>query len=106
ERERQFADLVEEQGAALGEFDAAKLAGVGAGEGSLLVAKEFVLQERFGNGRAIDSHERALRPGGELMDGAGEKLLAGSTLAEDQHRGVGRRHPLNLQKGLFQAFAR
>ena len=37
----QVADLVEEEGAAVGQFEAADLAADRAGEGALLVAEEF-----------------------------------------------------------------
>ena len=44
--QRQLADLVEEEGAALGELEAARLPAVGAGEGPFLVAEELVLDQR------------------------------------------------------------
>ena len=41
EFERDIADFVEEQGAAVGHFETANFLGEGAGEGSAFVAKEF-----------------------------------------------------------------
>src|SRR6185369_13491715 len=51
---RHLADLVEEQRAAIREFEAA-LAPIGrTGERALLVAEDFALQQRFRNRRAVD----------------------------------------------------
>ena len=47
DRRAHFADLVEKQRALMGCFELASLAVGGAGEGSLLVAEEFALQERL-----------------------------------------------------------
>src|SRR5262249_9313336 len=44
--ERQIADLVEEQRAAVGELEASDLAGVGAGERALVVAEQLALEQR------------------------------------------------------------
>ena len=47
ERERQLADLVEEQGAAVGLLEQAGLARDGAGEGAALVAEQLALGQRL-----------------------------------------------------------
>ena len=44
----------------------------------------------------MHGHERALGALAGLVDHLGEKFLAGPGLAEEQHRGVGRRHRANL----------
>ncbi len=44
--ERQLADLVEEERAAVGDLEAAERALDGAGEGALLVAEQLALDER------------------------------------------------------------
>jgi len=85
----QFADFVEEEGAALREFDFADFAIAGAGEGAAFVTEEFVFEERVGNGGAIESDERLLAAMRKLMDGAGEEFLAGAAFAEKQNGGVG-----------------
>src|SRR5580658_3926027 len=55
---RNLADLVEEEGAAVGELEASRLARYGAGEGSALVAEELALDELLGNRGAVDLDER------------------------------------------------
>ena len=51
---RDFADLIEEDGAAVGGLEAALVVGHGAGEGALDVAEEFGLQQRLGQRAAVD----------------------------------------------------
>ena len=48
------ADFIEKQRALVGEFEFARLAGGGSGEGSFFVTEEFALQKIFGNGGAVD----------------------------------------------------
>ena len=58
--ERHVADLVEEEGAAVGLLEAAPVAPlVRAGEGALLVAEQLALEERLGQRGAVDRHEGA-----------------------------------------------
>ena len=45
-----FADFVQQQGAAVGEFEAADAAFGGAGERALLVAENFAFHQRFRDG--------------------------------------------------------
>jgi hypothetical protein len=86
----QVADLVEEQGAAVGVLDLADGLLAGAGEGALLVAEELALEQRVGNGRAVDRHHALAGAGAQLVHGAGEALLAGARGAEEQGRDVRR----------------
>ena len=51
DRERQLADLVEEQRAAVGPLEAARPLAVGAGEGAALVAEQLGLEQRLGDAR-------------------------------------------------------
>ena len=90
-RQRHVADLVQEQGAAVGELELALLGGVGAGEGALDVAEELGLDQGLRQGGAIDGDEAPPRAFREPVQGARHQLLAGAGLAQDQHRGVGRR---------------
>ena len=83
--ERQLADLVEKQRAAVGELEPSLLQAERAGERALLVAEELGLEQRLGQRRAVDRHER---PGGAravAVHGARDELLAGAALAADQH---------------------
>ncbi len=52
-------DLVEEERALVRELEAAGPALERAGERALLVAEDLALEERLGNGRAVDGDERA-----------------------------------------------
>ncbi len=87
--ERQVADLVEEQRAAVGQLDPPEPPLVRAGEGSLLVAEDLGLEQRIGNGRAADGLERPRLPTAQVVNGAGGHFLAGARGPEDQHRDVG-----------------
>ena len=91
-RQRHIADFVEEEGAPLGQFEAAAPGGNGTGEGPLLVTEQLALEQLRRNGAAVDGHEGARASGGQLVDGASHHLLAGSGLTEDQYVGVGLGH--------------
>ena len=82
---RHVADLVEEEGAAVALLELADAAAVSAGEGALLVAEQLALQQVLRDGGAVEGQERSLSAGAVLVDGAGDKLLAGATLPGDQH---------------------
>ena len=49
--QRHLADFVEEDRAAVGQFELARLVAVGAGEAALDVAEQLRLEERFGQAR-------------------------------------------------------
>ena len=84
----QGVDLVEEQGAALGLGDQPLAVVAGVGEGAPDMAEQLVLEQGVWKRPAIDRHERPACAGAEIVDGAGEQLLAGARLAGDQNRGV------------------
>ena len=56
--ERQLADLVEEDRAAVGQLEAAGLRRVRAGEGAALAAEQLALDQRRRQRRAVDDDER------------------------------------------------
>ncbi len=78
---RQFADLVQEERAALGQLDAPLALDVGAGEGPLLVAEEFALQQVLRDGAAVDRDEGPVFAAAQRVDGPGRQLLAGAAFA-------------------------
>ena len=88
----QLADLVEEQRAAVGQFELPELLAHGPGERPLFVPEQRRLDELRGDGRQVHGHERAVGAPGLAVDHPREQLLAGSALAQDEHRGVQRRH--------------
>ncbi len=57
--QRNVADLIEKNGAFVGEFEAANFLADRAGEGAALVAEKFAFQQAAGNGGAIDFDEGA-----------------------------------------------
>ncbi|MNQ75336.1 hypothetical protein D3C85_901260 [compost metagenome] len=94
--QRQLADLVEEQGAAVGGLDQAGPSGGGAGEGALLVAEQLRLDQGFRDRRAVHRDQRRLGALRQVVQGARHQLLAGAGLALDQYGGIGRRDLADL----------
>ena len=80
------ADLVQEDGAAVGQREAALLVGGGAGEGAAHVAEQLRLQQRLGDGRAVHLDQGHLALRAAVVDGARHQLLARARLAGDEHR--------------------
>ena len=64
EIERELADLVEEQRAAVGGLDQALLVGAGAGEAALGVAEQLARDQLVRDRAAVDDDERPLARGG------------------------------------------
>ena len=60
QRRGHLGDLVEEERAAVGQLEAAQPPLGGAGEGAALVAEQLALDERLGDGRAVEGDERLL----------------------------------------------
>ncbi len=80
----------------MGEIQLADFAGARAGEGAALVAEEFVFDQAFGDGGAIQGDEGLLAAGRKMMDGAREEFFAGAAFAEQQHGGIGGGDVLDL----------
>ena len=98
--ERHLADLVEEERPAAGRLDLAARALARAGERALLVAEELALEERLGDRRAVDRHERARAAMRDLVDAPREHLLARAALADQREDdllgGDGAQHAIEL----------
>ena len=62
------------------------------GERPLDVAEQLALQQALAQGAAVDADVGAVGPRAELVDGAGDQLLAGAGLAHQQHAGPRRGH--------------
>ena len=56
----------------------------GARERAALVAEELALQQRLGQGRAVEADVRSAAPRGRAVNGLGEQLLADAGLAGDE----------------------
>ena len=85
---RDIADFVEEERTAIGILELADLAGVRAGESALFVSEEFGLDQRFGNGRAVDRDEAVILAGTVVMQGGGDEFFTRSGLTANQDGGV------------------
>ena len=84
ERNRHEADLVEEQHAAVGRLEEARLGLLGIGEGAALEAEQLALEHRLRDRRAVEIDERPGRAWAGAMDQPGQLRLAGAGLALDQ----------------------
>jgi hypothetical protein len=91
-------DFVEENRAAVGEFEPARPAALGAGEGAGLVAEQLRIQQGFGHRGAVQLDERRVPARRQIGQAAGHELLAGAALADDQHRAVQRRDLGNMRQ--------
>src|SRR5438874_13834417 len=98
EVERQVADLVQEERAVVGELEAPEPSRDGARERAPLVSEQLALQEPGGDGGAVELDERTAPPPAQPVNQAGDQLLAGSGLAPDEDRRIGRRHRLDQAK--------
>src|ERR1700674_909109 len=103
--EAHVADFIEEERPAVGLLKFADLVFRRPGKAALNVPEQLGLDQLLGNGRAIDFHERALVTQTSGMQRARHELLAGTTLAVDQHAAVGRRRDGNLLTHCFHGNA-
>ena len=100
ERQRQLADLVEQQRAAVRLLEQARPVSRGARERPLHVAEQLGLEQRVGDRGAVHRDER-LRPSrARPMDRLRDDLLTGAALAGDEHRGLVLRHAGDELQGL------
>ncbi len=95
EGQRQVADLVEEEGAAVG-LEEAAAAALDPGRHPGADAEQLGLEQLGRDRRAVDRHEGPARPLGAVVQGARHVLLAGAGLAEDEDRHHPGRHQRHL----------
>ena len=76
--ERHVADLVEEQGAALGLLEPPDLARIGAGERALLVTEQLALDQLARDRRHVDRDERPAAALAVVVDRLGDQFFAGA----------------------------
>ena len=105
--ERDEANLVKEERAAIGRLEPPRPLPASAGERPLLVPEQLSLDERRRQRRAVEGHKRPLPPPREVVELGRRQLLASSTLANQKHRPVDRGRPgeplRERQKGLRPA---
>ena len=98
-----IADLVQEERAFIGQFEAANLLRDGAGEGTFLVAEKLTFQKIQWDGSTIQPHERASGAGAEVVDGVCDQLLAGAGFSLDKNSRISRRNAFDLLEHRFQS---
>ena len=84
-------DFVEEERAAVGDFEEALLGGDGGGERAFDVAEEGGLEKVGGHGAGVDRDEGLVFAGGVGVEGLGDEFLAGAAFALDEDGGAGGR---------------
>ena len=87
-RQRHVVDVVEKDGAALGELEASRAILDGAGEGAALVSEQLRLDQRFREQRAAHRHKRVMLAAARLVDQRRRHLFPGAALAGDEDGAV------------------
>jgi hypothetical protein len=80
-------DLIEEQRAVVCSLEETSLGRAGVGKGSSLEAEQLRLEERLGNGRAVDVDEGAGATGPGPVEETGHQPFARACLTEQEDRG-------------------
>ena len=93
-RRRQVRDLVQEQRALVRVLELAAPA-AHTGRGAILDAEQLRLEQGLDDRGAVHRDERPLAPATEIVNLARHQLLARARLPLDEHREVGRGHPLD-----------
>src|SRR5690606_645909 len=86
--QRQLANFIEKQSAAIRCGDQAGSVFCGSGKRAFLMAKKFGLDEGVGNGGTVDADDGVICPRALVVDGLCRQLLAGAGFAVNQHGGV------------------
>ncbi len=90
QREIELAELVEQERAAVGLLERAATLDEGPGERAPLVTEQRGLEQRGGDRRAVEDHERPAGPRARAVEHLGEDLFACAGLALDDDRNVAR----------------
>src|SRR5207237_9959873 len=73
-------------------FNSADVLPQGTGKGPFFVTEELTFEQGLGNGRAVDRYEWPAGPAAHLMHRLSQQFLAGTALAQQQYRYIGRRY--------------
>src|ERR1700752_3952802 len=76
---------MEEEGAAIGQREAADMRADGAREGSAFVPEELAFKQASGNCRAIHGHQASAPARTELVNRASDDFLSGASFARNQN---------------------
>ena len=87
--QRHVQNLVQEEGAAVGQFKPAGLAAGRAGKRPLFVPEQFRLEKGVRNGARVHRHEGTFGAGTAGVDGLGDDFLAGAGFADDDDAEAG-----------------
>ena len=79
--ERQFADFIQENGAAVRGLEESGFRFHGTGECTLFVAEKFAFHQSWYERTAIDGDKRSFRHGPTKVNGARNEFFAGATFA-------------------------
>src|SRR5207245_2919060 len=102
---RDITDLIKEQRALVGQFKPADPLGDGAGEGAYLMAEQLAFEQPCRDRRTVNLDEGPLATLTQIVDRASDEFLAGTSLALNQHGGVGRRDSFHLLQNTLQRCA-
>ena len=103
--ERNVADLIEEQGALVRQFEPADLLCDGARESPPFMAEQLAFEQPRRNRRAVHLDEGPLATLTQVVDRASDELLACAGFPLNQRSGVGRRDGLHLLQDALQRCA-
>ena len=103
--DRQLADLVQKQRAAVRRLEEARLRFDRAGKRSAHMTKELALEERVDHRRAVDGDKGLLAPRADLVERARHQLLPRARLAAHQNDLGVRGEPLNEAEDLLHGGA-
>ena len=101
-RQFQLTYLIEEDGAALCQFEASCAVVLGIGERTLLVSKHLALEQRRGDATKVHLHKWFPCPSALFVDELGNEFLARTRLTRNQHRRIGLCHTLGCGKNRKQ----
>ena len=89
-----LAELVQENGSAVGFLEKTFLVFVSSGKGARNVAKHFALEEFLPKGRTVDDYEGLTATLTRIVDGIREHLFTRTGRSVEQHGSIGWRHLL------------
>src|SRR5262249_55682019 len=85
-RQRELCYFIQKQSAAHRSLEETFAVAIGTGEGTLAIAEELGLHQRFGDGAAVDRDKRQRATCRCIVNRARNKFLAAARLAEDRNR--------------------
>src|SRR5215472_6585412 len=105
EGQRQVTDFVQKESSGISHFEAADFLCDGPRKSTLLVSKQFALQEIEGYGSTVELYEWAAAACAEIVNSACDQLFAGTGFSQDQHSGIRWCDSLYLGEHRFQSRA-